>query len=79
MISELQAVVLVADIPEHGLAAGDVGTVVMDHGGRGYEVEFATLDGQTVAIVSLAPDQVRAIGRREIAHARPLAEVESRL
>jgi hypothetical protein len=35
-----------------------------------YEVEFMTLDGETVAVVSLAPDQVRPVGRREIAHAR---------
>ncbi|MGZ3302288.1 MAG: DUF4926 domain-containing protein [Isosphaeraceae bacterium] len=43
----------------------------MEHGdGEGYEVEFVTLSGVTVAVVSLLPHQVRAIGRREIAHAR---------
>jgi hypothetical protein len=31
-----------------------------------------TLDGETVAVVSLAADKVRPIGRREIAHARSL-------
>ncbi|WP_442945258.1 hypothetical protein [Nostoc sp.] len=31
---------------------------------KGYEVEFVTLDGETVAIVSLHSIQVHPIGRR---------------
>ena len=31
MIDELDCVVLTTDIPEHGLAAGDIGTVVIVH------------------------------------------------
>jgi hypothetical protein len=31
-----------------------------------------TLDGETLAVVSLREDQLRPIGRREIAHARPV-------
>ncbi len=74
MISELETVVLAVDLPEHGLEAGDIGTVVLEHGdGKGYEVEFVTLDGETVAVVSLFPSQVRPIGRGEIAHARLVA------
>ncbi len=71
MIRELDSVVLTGDLPEYGLQQGDIGTVVMIHrGGEGYEVEFLTLDGETVAVVTLLPAQVRPIGRREIAHAR---------
>jgi Domain of unknown function (DUF4926) len=71
MIRELESIVLVGDLPEHGLRDGDIGTVVHIHsGGSGYEVEFMTLDGQTVAVVSLLPTQVRRIAQREIAHAR---------
>ena len=70
MMKELDTVVLTTDIPEHGLKAGDLGTVVLVHEHSGYEVEFMTLDGETVAVVSLPPGQVRPIGRREIAHAR---------
>ncbi|MCX5649595.1 MAG: DUF4926 domain-containing protein [Planctomycetota bacterium] len=71
---EHDLVVLAEDLDEHGLRAGDVGTVVLVHeGGRGYEVEFATLDGETVAVVTLEGSQVRPIGRHEIAHARPVA------
>ena len=72
MIRELDRVVLTSDLPEHGLKSGDVGTVVLVHDGRGYEVEFVALDGETLAVASVFPQQVRPIGHREIAHARPL-------
>ena len=74
MIRELDDVVLECDLPEHGLARGDVGTVVLVHeGGNGYEVEFTALDGETVAVLTLAKRQVRGIRGGEIAHARGLA------
>lgn len=77
MIHELDTVVLITDLPEHGLKAGDLGTVVFVHeGGAGYEVEFMTLDGETIAVVSLFAGQVRPIGRREVAHARPVGSVD---
>ncbi len=72
MIRELDSVVLACDLSEHGLKPGDVGTVVLVHPGGGYEVEFMTLDGETLAVVSLRENQLRPIGRREIAHARPV-------
>ena len=73
MISELDRVVLTTDIPEYDLKAGDIGTVVLVHAeGLGYEVEFITITGQSLAIVSLFKSQVRAIGDREIAQARVL-------
>ncbi len=73
MIHELDRVVLTTDLPEFGLKAGDVGTVVLCHDGQGYEVEFMTLNGETLAVVSLFSHQVRPIGSREIAHARAVA------
>lgn len=73
MVKELDNVVLKTDLPDVGLRSGDVGVVVMIHGkNAGYEVEFATLDGATVAVVTLKADQIRPIARREIAHARPV-------
>lgn len=72
MIAELESAVLTVDLPEHGLRAGDIGTVVLVHAGRGYEVEFSTLDGATLAVVSLSPDQLRPAAQHEIAHARPV-------
>jgi hypothetical protein len=74
VINELDTVVLTDDLPEHGLKRGDIGTVVLLHGQTGYEVEFMTLDGETIAVISLASNQVRPIRRREIAQAR-LVEV----
>ena len=73
MIQELDRVILTTDMPEYCLKKGDIGTVVLVHGqNEGFEVEFVSLDGETVAVVSLYANQVRPIGRREIAHARPL-------
>ena len=70
MLAELDSVVLAVDLPEHGLSEGDLGTVVLVHRNRGYEIEFVTLDGETLAVVSLSAEQVRPIGHREIANAR---------
>ncbi|HEY8766709.1 MAG TPA: DUF4926 domain-containing protein [Dehalococcoidia bacterium] len=73
MTKELDTVVLTEDLPEHRLKRGDLGTVVLLHPVGGYEVEFMTLDGQTLAVVSLLSSQVRPVGRREIAQARAVA------
>lgn len=74
MIEELDSVVLMADLPQHGLRAGDLGTVVMVHqGGAGYTVEFTTLSGETVAVATLPADQVRPTRENDIAHVRELA------
>jgi hypothetical protein len=58
-----QDVVLLRDIPEEGLCAGDVGTIVARHDvlGRetGYSVEFFDMPGNTVAVVSLPASALR--------------------
>lgn len=74
MIKELDTVVLNKDLPDLGLEAGDVGTVVLVHaGGTGFEVEFATLAGETLTVATLAGGTIRPIDRREIAHVRRVA------
>lgn len=74
MIKEHDCVILAAIVPDEGLVAGDVGTVVHSHkGGEGYEVEFVTLTGEPVAIVTLLAGQVRPLNRRDLAHAREMA------
>lgn len=73
MIEEHEVVALTGDLPEHRLKAGDIGTVVMVHGKQGYEVEFATLAGETLAVATLPADAVRPLRQREIAHAREVA------
>lgn len=73
---ELESVVLTTDLSEHGLERGDIGTIVLVHrGGKGYEVEFVALDGETMAVASILASQVRPVARREIAHVRPVTGV----
>jgi len=77
VICELDSVVLRVDKPELGLAAfaqrntrfeaGDVGTVVHVYGGGvGYEVEFATLTGHPQGVLTLAPEEVRAVEKSDL-------------
>ena len=74
MIQELDRVALTRDLPEHALAAGDIGAVVAVHqDGKGFTVEFLSLGGETVAIVTLRADAVRSLRKREIANAREMA------
>ena len=74
MIQEHDCIVLTQDIPDGGLQAGDVGTVVHIHrDGVAYEVEFVTLTGQTVAVSTVLSSQLRSVNRQDIAHARELA------
>jgi hypothetical protein len=74
MIDEMDLVVLKHDLPTERLAAGDVGTVVLvHHQGAGYEVEFTTLSGDIVAVVTLDASDVRPVEAREIPHARAVS------
>ncbi len=74
MIKEHDRIVLLIDLQSEGLLAGDVGTVVHIYNkGEAFEVEFMTLEGETVTVVTLPSSQVRAVGKRDIAHARKLA------
>ncbi len=78
IIGEHDVVVLTGDVPDAGLEAGDIGTVVHVHSaGAGYEVEFMTLTGDTVAVVTLRPTQIRSVQSRDVAHARELAATGS--
>ncbi|MEO6284079.1 MAG: DUF4926 domain-containing protein [Dyadobacter sp.] len=75
-INEFDKVVLAENIAELGLETGDVGTVVMTHhNGKGFEVEFITLDGETVAVETLLRHQVRPIRKGEIAHVREIHSI----
>ena len=79
MIKEHDRVVLKTPVPSVGLEAGDVGTVVHVYRDCGAyeEVEFTTLEGKTAAVVTVEASQVRAVGKREIAHVRALMQNES--
>ncbi len=71
MIAELDSVALTANLPEHGLTAGDVGAVVHIYkSGKRFMVEFTTFDGSTVAVTKVSDAQIRPLSRHEIHHAR---------
>jgi hypothetical protein len=76
MINELDTVVLLHDIDEFDLKEGDIGTAVhVYNNNAAYEVEFITGEGETIAVLTLTPEEIRAMGEREILHVRPLVAV----
>jgi hypothetical protein len=55
------------------LEKGDIGNIVMVYNnGEGYEVEFITFDGKTVAVETLLAFQIRKVLHKEIPHVREL-------
>ncbi|MDX2242056.1 MAG: DUF4926 domain-containing protein [Leptolyngbyaceae cyanobacterium bins.302] len=73
MIQEFDRVVLTENLPEYSLLQGDVSTVVLVHqAGKGFEVEFVKLNGETFAVTSLLAAQVCPIHAHEVPHAREL-------
>jgi hypothetical protein len=80
MIEGLSQVMLLVNVPEHQLRAGDVGTVVDVHPGTpvtgghvGYSVESVTMSGETLAVLELEETQIRPVRSTDIAHVRELA------
>ena len=74
MIQDLDTIALTRDFTEHGLKAGDLGTVVHVYAdGKAFEVEVAGLTGETIALFTAKRDDVRAVGKREVAQARAVA------
>lgn len=73
MLKEYDTVVLTTDLPAEGLAAGDVGAIVHVYPDQqAFEVEFLSLDGSTIAVVTLERSQVRAATSRDVTHARTI-------
>jgi len=62
-IKELDVVALTDDLPEEGLEAGAVGTVVhlFTTPGTAYEVEFVGDDGRTIATATLQASQITVL------------------
>ena len=74
MINEHDRVALDRALPDFGLARGDLGTIVhVYEGGKAFEVEFMTLTGDTIGVVTLEAQDVRPTRASEIAHAREVA------
>ena len=69
-LQSLEVVVLTRDLPEHGLKAGDLGTVVEVYSADTSDVEFVTASGQTQAVVTLGSSDVRRVDPRDIVAVR---------
>ncbi len=74
---ELETVVLVRDVPEAGLRAGDLGAVVHVYGTEAVEVEFVTAVGHTQALLTLNSDAVRAIRDDDLPAVRPVRSAQA--
>ncbi len=71
MIEEFEQVALTEDLPDYGLKAGDVGTVVdITPNGRQLTLEFFNFSGETVSVIPVKPTQVRRLEHDEVMHAR---------
>jgi len=76
MMKEHDVVVLRRDLPEHRLLQGDMGAIVYIYGEHeAYEVEFVAGSGETVALLTLEPSDIRELGGAEILHARSIPAV----
>ena len=76
MINELDLVVLNHDISNKKLKSGDVGTVVHCYDDKiGYEVEFVTAEGKTIAVLTLTLDEIRPFDHAEILHSREITQL----
>ncbi len=79
MIREHAYAVLTQDIPELGLAAGDVGVVIHVHAEAqsnepmGYMLELFTVDGRSIGEVSVPAYAVRAVSETDRLQVRPVA------
>lgn len=72
---ELDTVVLLRDLPDAGLRAGDLGAVVHLHGTERLEVEFVTAAGRTQALMTLTPTDVRPVRDDDLLAVRPARPV----
>jgi hypothetical protein len=77
MFEEFNTVVLTHEIKEYKLKAGDVGTVVHVYKeAQALEVEFLTVEGKTIAVLTLKPSDVRSFAQNEILHVRGVASAQ---
>jgi len=73
-LKEHETIVLARSRPESGLEAGDVGTIIHVHRDSvAFEVEFITLAGRTVAVITVPPTDLRPVSQRDVAPVRQLS------
>ncbi len=70
---ELDTVVLLQDLPDAGLRAGDLGAIVHVHSPESFEVEFVTASGRTQAVVTIGGTAIRSVKDDDLLTVRPTA------
>jgi len=76
MFDENAQVVLERSLPSLGLEPGDVGVVVHIYAnGAAYEVEFLSLDGNTIGVATVEAADLRQASGRAVLHERELLAV----
>lgn len=74
MFEEHEQIALTVDLPEYGLKVGDTGAIVyVSSDPVGYIVEFMNVAGETIGLVDLFPNQIRAIEASDVRSVRSLA------
>lgn len=68
----LDPVVLVRNLPAHGLKVGDMGAVVEVYPPDTLEVEFVVVSGRTKALVTLKSSDIRSIRGSDMPAVRSL-------
>ena len=72
-MKEFDIVVLQIDLPEHGLKAWDIGSIVHKYSEeKAVEVEFVTGEGHTLGVITLGYQDLRLMGDHEILHVRTI-------
>lgn len=74
----LDSVVLVRDLPEHGLKSGDLGAVVEVYPPDGLEIEFVTASGRTQIVATVKTKDVRRTRDGDLMAVRPVDETGQR-
>ena len=74
MYKLLDTVALTHDVPSAGLRRGDLGAVVEILAPDALEIEFVAASGRTQALLTLRPEDIRAVGDRDVIAVRSLEE-----
>ena len=74
MFEELETVVLNHNLTKYNLKKGDIAAVVHVYENKqAIEVEVVRANGQTVAVLTLTPQDIRPLDKSEILRVRELA------
>ena len=77
-VHPLDVVVLIRDLPAHGLRRGDLGAVVEVYGPDSIGVEFVAPSGRTQALVTVRPGDLRPVADNDLVAVRPAGVADRR-